>query len=67
MHASTCFPKIPAKVKISLSFASLQRTTHYNCLSCFAVWKMTSQIITGIEKVYNEAATILKGKKCIFF
>ena len=28
---------------------------------------MNSQILTGIEKVHNEAITILEGMKCIFF
>ena len=28
---------------------------------------MSSQILTGIEKVHNEAITILEGMKCIFF
>ena len=65
VRTSTCFPKIPAKVKIFLSTASLQRTTTDSCFCCSVVF--CSQILTGIEKVNNEAATIFKGKKCIFF
>ena len=65
VHTSTCSPKIPAKVKIFLSTVSLQRTTTDSCFCCSVVF--CSQILTGIEKVNNEAATIFKGKKCIFF
>ena len=53
VHASTCLPKIPAKVKIFISIGSLRRTTHDSCLYCSVVWKMSSQILTGIEKVDN--------------
>ena len=53
MPTSTWFPKIPTKVKISLAISLFQRT-------------MSSQILTGIEKVDNEATAILEGTKFIF-
>ena len=53
-------------VKIFLSIALLKRATHDSCLCCSAVWKMSSQIHTGIEKVDNEASTILERKKCVW-
>ena len=63
VHAIACFLKIPVKLKIFLSIALLQRTTNDSCLCCSLVWKMNSQILTGIEKINNEVSTIFKGKK----
>ena len=37
VHASTCFPKIPAIVKVFLCTALLQRSTFDSCLCCSVV------------------------------
>ena len=42
-------------------------STHGSWLCCSAVWKISSQILTEIKKVDIEDATMLNGKKCIFF
>lgn len=42
-------------------------STHGSWLCCSAVWKISSQILTEINKVDIEDATMLNSKKCIVF
>ena len=53
--------KFPLK-RTFFFIALLQHTTHDSCLCCSVLWKMSSEILTGTERVDNEAATILEGK-----
>ena len=61
MQASTYFVKIPSKVKIFLSIASLQRTTNDSCICCSVVWKMSSQMLGLKSRQQSRVYIFLKG------